>query len=258
MCLITFNWQDHPDYKLIIAANRDEFFDRPSAPIHFWESGFYGGKDLRGGGTWLGLHPNGRFAAITNYRDLHNVKIDPITRGNLVKDFLEGTDDPYTYLLKIEPYKHEYDGFNLLVANEEKMYYLSNYSDGILEITPGIHTLSNILIDSEWPKEKLAYQQAEDNIKYDRLQPDDLLGMLKDVDILPDELLPQTGATLVQERALSAQFVRLGDYYGTVNTSAVLWSHDGNVVFKERTYSELEPSEENLILFKMNMVKQEL
>lgn len=258
MCLITFNWLDHSQYKLIIVTNRDEFFDRPSAPLHMWDSGFYGGKDLRGGGTWMGMHPNGRFAAVTNYRDLYNLKKDPITRGHLVKDFLEGNEDPLTYLLNLKSHMHKYDGFNLLVAHEDKMFYLSNYGDGIIEISPGIHTLSNILIDSDWAKEQLAYRQLKESISQDRLQPDDLLGLLKDSETLPDELLPNTGATLVQERALSSQFVVLGDYYGTVNSSAILWSHDGKVVFKERTYSYLEPSEDNLVLFKMNTVNQEL
>jgi uncharacterized protein with NRDE domain len=258
MCLMTFNWLNHPEYKLILVANRDEFFDRPSAPIQYWESGFYAGKDLRGGGTWMGIHPDGKFAAITNYRDIKNIKEGATTRGNLVKDFLEGNDDPYTYLERIKEGMNEYDGFNLIVSQDDQMFYLSNYGKDIIEISPGMHSLSNILINSEWPKEKMAFQQLEDKINSSQLDPDDLLRLLKSEEILPDHLLPNTGATLAQERALSAQFVRLADYYGTVNTTAVLWSHDGKVVLKERSYFYKEEAEDNLILFNMNSVKQEL
>jgi len=258
MCLMTFNWLNHPDYKLILVANRDEFFDRPTAPIHHWDSGFYAGKDLRGGGTWMGIHPDGKFAAITNYRDIQNIRHDATTRGNLVKDFLEGNEDPFTYLQRVKPNMQDYDGFNLLVAQDDQMYYLSNYGKKIVEVKPGLHTLSNILMNSEWSKEKLAKDQLKDNIKSNRIGPDDLIALLKSEVILPDHLLPNTGATLVQERALSAQFVRLADYYGTVNTSALLWGHDGKVIMKERTYYYKEEAEDNLLLFNMNSVKQEL
>ncbi|HSJ69671.1 MAG TPA: NRDE family protein [Anditalea sp.] len=255
---MTFNWLKHPDYKLVLVANRDEFFDRPSAPIQYWESGFYGGKDLRGGGTWMGVNPDGKFAAITNYRDIKNIRHDATTRGNLVKDFLEGDEDPFTYLQRVQPNMGEYDGFNLIVAQDDHMYYLSNYGNKIIEVKPGLHTLSNILMDSDWSKEKLALDQLKENIKTNKLSPDELLGLLKSEDILPDHQLPNTGATLNQERALSAQFVRLADYYGTVNTTAILWGHDGKVIFKERTYYYKEEAEDNLILFNMNSVKQEL
>lgn len=258
MCLMTFNWLNHPDYKLVLVANRDEFFDRPSAPIHKWGSGFYAGKDLRGGGTWMGVNPDGKFAAITNYRDIQNIRHDATTRGNLVKDFLEGNEDPFTYLNRVKLNMHDYDGFNLLVAQDDQMFYLSNYGNEITEVKPGLHTLSNILMNSDWPKEKLAMDQLQKSIRSKKLYPDDLLGLLKNEDILTDALLPKTGATLVQERALSAQFVRLSDYYGTVNTTAILWGHDGRVIMKERTYYYKEEAEDNLILFKMNSVKQEL
>jgi len=258
MCLMTFNWLNHPKYKLILVANRDEFFDRPSAPIQYWESGFYAGKDLRGGGTWMGIHPEGKFAAITNYRDIKNIRVDAATRGNLVKDFLEGNEDPFTYLKRIKDHMQDFDGFNLLVAQDDQMFYLSNYGTEIIEVTSGMHSLSNILIDSDWPKEKLASKQLVNTIQSDQLEPDDLLGLLKCEEILSDQNLPNTGATLIQERALSAQFVRLADYYGTVNTTALLWSHDGKVIMKERTYFYKEEAEDNLILFNMNSVKQEL
>jgi uncharacterized protein with NRDE domain len=249
MCLISFNWLNHSEYKLILVGNRDELFDRPSLPIHKWDSGIYGGKDLKGGGTWMGFHPSGRFAGITNYRDHGNLKENPVSRGHLVKDFLEGTDGPLEYMEKIYDKMHLYDGFNLLVADSDNMYYLSNYGDGIIEIEPGLHTLSNELLNSEWPKERMAEEELRDLILLDKLDTRSLLSIMKSEEILPDELLPSTGVTLSQERALSAQFVRLEDYYGTVNTTALLWTHDGRVVMKERFYDEKDEAEENIILF---------
>src|SRR5690554_6136973 len=129
MCLIAFNWADHPDYQLILVGNRDEFFQRPSASLHLWSEGFYAGKDLKAGGTWLGFHPNGRFAALTNYRTVDEPKLNPISRGHLVKDFLESSQEPLEYLYQIKEQMYQYEGFNLLVAEGEQMAYLSNFRE---------------------------------------------------------------------------------------------------------------------------------
>src|SRR5690606_28363733 len=124
MCLIAFNWMDHPAYRLILVGNRDEFFNRPTSSLHLWREGFYGGKDLKGGGTWMGFHPNGRFATLTNHRVAKNPRLDPISRGYLVKDFLESNLEPLEYLHQIQGRMHRYEGFNLLVAKGEQMGYL--------------------------------------------------------------------------------------------------------------------------------------
>ena len=152
MCLLAFNWNNHPEYKLILVANRDEFFERPSGPLQEWESGFYGGRDLRAGGTWLGMHPNGRFAAITNFRNLKTKKEFSKSRGDLVKNYLEGAQEPLAYLQEIEMEKSEYEGFNLLVGNQESLYYLSNKKEGIKELVKGIFGLSNAVLETPWPK----------------------------------------------------------------------------------------------------------
>ncbi|MBS9522565.1 NRDE family protein [Litoribacter ruber] len=250
MCLLTFNWLAHPEYRLILVGNRDEVFDRPSKPIHQWDSGFFGGKDLKSGGAWMGISPEGRFAAITNYRDFYNLKENPVSRGFLVKNFLEGSMSPFDYLTEISTKMDKYDGFNLLVADTEKMYYLSNYGEDIIEIEPGLHTLSNELLNSDWPKEQLAQEDLQELILLDKLHPTEMLDILKSEEIIPDEKLPDTGVTLIQERALSAQFVRLEDYYGTVNTTAILWGHDGSGLISEKFYVGKEEAENNTITFR--------
>ncbi len=239
MCLIAFNWNDHPEYKLILVANRDEFFERTSAVLDYWETGFYAGKDLRAGGTWMGMHPNGRFATLTNYRDQRNIKKDAKTRGNLVKDFLESDLSPIDYLKKIDSEKEQYEGFNLLVGDQEGLYYLSNYKDGIEEIQPGLYGLSNALLDTPWSKLVLAKNKLAEHLDAEQIEAASLFEVVHSKKMDSDELLPDTGATYHQEKHLSAQFIRIDDYYGTINSTVLLWKHSGEVVMLERTFDQL-------------------
>lgn len=245
MCLITFNWLNHPEYRLLLVANRDEFFERPSSSLHLWEEGFYAGRDLRGGGTWMGVHPNGRFAALTNYRDLSRLHENPITRGNLVKGFLENDETPLAYLSHIRETRDQYDGFNLLVADGAKMAYFGNYGHGIEEVQPGIHGISNALLDTPWPKVEKAKAALTALIEDGNISPDALVGLLQSESYAPDHLLPKTGVPLEVERQLSAQRIRMGDEYGTVNTTAVLWKHNGDIVVKEKRHDQPDVTEKN-------------
>ena len=240
MCLIAFNWKNHPEYKLILVGNRDEFFERPSTSLGKWEQGFFAGKDLKAGGTWMGMHPNGRFATLTNYRDLKNPKKDPKTRGNLVKDFLESEISPLEYLKRIEAEKDNYEGFNLFVGDQDHLFYMSNYKDGIEEIQSGLYGISNALLDTPWTKLKIAKNRLAQNIEVDRLDYDSMFEVVHSKKMDPDELLPDTGATYHQEKHLSAQFIRIDDYYGTVNSTVLLWKHSGEAVMLERTFDQLK------------------
>src|SRR5690606_1814904 len=136
----------------ILVANRDEFFERESGSLQLWPKGFYAGKDLQRGGTWMGFHPKGKFAALTNYRTGKNSGKPLLTRGNLVRQFLENEEGPFEYLHRIEGEKGQYQGFNLLVADGEEMGYLSNYFPDIVKVSPGVHGISNALLDTPWPK----------------------------------------------------------------------------------------------------------
>ena len=240
MCLIAFNWNNHPEYKMVLVANRDEFFERPSAPLQLWDSGIYAGKDLRAGGTWMGIHPNGRFATLTNFRDLKNPKKDPKTRGNLVKDYLEGTLGPEEYLTLIQKERDEYEGFNLIVGNPEKLYYLSNYAAGIQEVEPGLHGVSNALLNTPWEKVKMAKSGLLEKINHAEFDFSDLIPILHSQQTEPDHLLPDTGLSVQEERQLSAQFINVGDYYGTINSTVILWKHSGEVEMMERTFHQVE------------------
>ncbi|AWW31451.1 hypothetical protein DN752_15705 [Echinicola strongylocentroti] len=251
MCLITFNWRNHHRYKLILVANRDEFFGRPTAPLHQWENGVYAGKDLKGGGTWMGLHPSGKFAALTNYRDLDNLKEQPISRGKLVKDFLESDMAPKEYLERVKVKKDDYDGFNLLVGDGEQLWYYSNYAPSVEMVLPGLHGLSNALLDVPWKKVVDGKRRLAKQIQLGGLSMKDLAAVqYSQVEDKPENL-PKTGVTIEVEQALSAAFIRDIQGYGTVNVSVLLWGVDGEVRFLEQQVNKngIISSEEKLSFF---------
>jgi uncharacterized protein with NRDE domain len=237
---------DHPEYRLILVGNRDEFFQRPSVSLHLWPEGFYAGKDLKGGGTWMGFHPNGRFAALTNYRVVDEPKLNPISRGHLVKDFLEGRRKPLEYLYQIQEQMHRYEGFNLLVAEGEQMAYLSNFREQAEIVDRGIHGISNAFLDTPWAKVEQAKQQLKQAVRENKLDAYDLLQLLQSKTYAPEKDLPHTGFDRNMERILSAQFIQMGQEYGTVNTTVILWKHSGAVVIKER---RTHPQEETAVNF---------
>jgi uncharacterized protein with NRDE domain len=235
MCLVAISWQNHPEYPLIISANRDEFFERPTAAMHRWESGFYGGKDLRSGGTWLGFHPNGRWSLLTNYRDFTQTGKAEISRGKLVQDFVEGQSRPEEYLRKIQSEMDRYDGFNLLVSDGDQLFYLSNFGEKIEKIPPGIHGLSNGLINDPWPKIELAKMQLAEILQAE-ISEGKLLEILKSTKKHSLESLPKTGVPSEMEIGLSSQLIRLGENYGTVSSTSVLQHKSGLTHIKERTF----------------------
>ncbi|MGY6560398.1 MAG: NRDE family protein [Nitritalea sp.] len=234
MCLIGFKWRNHPGHSLVLVGNRDEFFDRPTQALHRWPSGMYAGKDLKAGGTWMGFHPNGRFGFLTNYRDLRRPVQDALTRGDLVRDFVEGTLAPEAYLQRIAQRQERYEGFNLIVGTPEGLYYFSNYGSEIQRLAPGTYGLSNGLLNNSWSKVTQLQQDLE--ALPEEVYLEDLLQLAGGQNLDPDALLPDTGASLHQERQLSAQFIRLDDYYGTVSTTALLWRQDGQVELVERAF----------------------
>nr|MBI1229425.1 hypothetical protein [Cytophagales bacterium] len=234
MCLIAINWLNHPDYKMVLVANRDEYYRRESSPLHFWEQGIYAGKDLEGGGTWLGVHPNGRFAALTNYRDVTDTKKRPTSRGELVTGYLHGDLKPLDYLRSIQEKKESYSGFNLLVSDGAHMFCFSNYQRDIQEVVPGCHALSNALLNTPWPKVQSA-RIALAGYLQQVVKPDmdTMIGLLSSNIPAPLELRPNTGLSPQWEESVSAQFIMLDGYYGTVNSTALLWAHSGEVHLKE-------------------------
>jgi uncharacterized protein with NRDE domain len=239
MCLILFAAGVHSRFPLIVAANRDEAYDRRAAPAAVWEDhpNVYGGRDLERGGTWLGIARNGRFAAITNYRQ--GVRTDDAarTRGELTRNYLTASGETLQYLQDAEKHRREYHGYSLIAGTPDQLYFYSNRSDdGITAIAPGVHGLSNRLLNEPWPKVQRGVAVltrllgAEEN---DITQT--LFDLLADRTAAPDDLLPSTGITLERERALSAAFIA-GETYGTRTSTVLLVGAAGGVLLCERTY----------------------
>ncbi len=235
MCLVALAWKVHPDFPLLISANRDEFFHRPTLALHRWEEGFFAGKDQLGGGTWMGFHPDGRWALLTNYRDFSKKREAKISRGKLITDFLLDALSPENYLDQVWQKQAEFDGFNLIVSDGDRLFYFSNYGKEPLEIKPGIHGLSNGLLNDPWPKTVLAKRQLEEIVFTP--EPDQLLSILKSEEKYPTELLPKTGVDPKMEQDLSAQLIRMPPSYGTVSASAVVRNKQGQTLIRERSFA---------------------
>lgn len=203
MCLILVAWRVHPDYPLVVAANRDEFFARPTAPVAFWPEmpQILSGRDLEAGGSWMGVTQIGRFAALTNFRDPAHNRKDAPSRGALVADFLAGNEAPQRYLERIAARGRRYNGYNLLLSDGETLWWSSNMGGEARPLVPGMYGVSNHLLDTPWPKigaGKTALTRALDQLPVDEA----LFDLLRDDGIHPDEHLPQTGIPLDWERLL--------------------------------------------------------
>jgi uncharacterized protein with NRDE domain len=241
MCLIVFAYKTHPRYELILAANRDEFYSRPTASAAFWEDApeILAGRDLVAGGTWLGVTRTGRFAAVTNYREPLMPRGEK-SRGNLVSEFLYGRETPVEYLQALEKHDFEYSGFNLLVGDftgkQSEIAYSSNRNAAFQILPAGIYGLSNHLLDTPWHKVLLAKKMLAENIaNSETVSPDALFKILQNSELAKDEDLPETGVGFELEKLLSPVFIE-SENYGTRCSTVVLIEKNGRVSFQEKIY----------------------
>ncbi|MEH7224057.1 NRDE family protein [Bacillus sp. JJ1566] len=243
MCLVLLAYRAHPVYKLIVAANRDEFLQRPTAPIHFWEDEptLLAGRDLEKMGTWMGVTKAGRFSAITNYRDPSEVIDGKHSRGKLVKDALTYNGEIAEYMKQLGKTNDQYPGYNLLVGDLDNLYYYSNVGKKLESVAPGIHGLSNHLLNTNWPKVEKGKEGLTTIIKEDNLV-EDLLELLQNTDQPNEDLLPKTGVSFEWERILSSLFIQTNGY-GT-RSSTVLLMSDTEIQYVERTFSSLGTSDQ--------------
>lgn len=239
MCLIIFALDTHPSYKLIVAANRDEFYDRPAAPADFWKDypDLLAGRDLKEKGTWLGVTRQGKFAAITNYRDPASFMFDAQSRGKLVKDFLCGKKSAEKFTKKISADDAKYNGYNLILQDNDGFYYYSNRGGETQKITPGIHGLSNHLLNTPWPKVKLGKKLMREalNNKGAALE-DGLFALLADRRFPPPDKLPATGVGKDWEKVLSPIFIK-SPHYGTRSSTVLLIGKNRRVTFIEKVFN---------------------
>lgn len=239
MCLIAFAWKTHPDYPLIVAANRDEWHDRPATAAAWWDDhpNILAGRDLKAGGTWLGISRNGRFAALTNFRDPSDKKSDAPSRGHLVSGFLNGTVSAHDYLVVLRKDAPRYQGFNLLVSDGDSLYYFSSRTEEILPVPVGVHAISNHMLNEPWPKVETAKSALDAALQHE--MPEDarqmaIYAFLSNTQAAPDSVLPDTGVGLGWERILSPAMI-VTDQYGTRCSTVLTMNTEGDVTFEERT-----------------------
>lgn len=231
MCLIVFAWQVVPGTPLIVAANRDEFYDRPALPADWWDDhpDVYAGRDLRGGGTWLGISRDGRFSALTNIRAPSEKLLDAPSRGTLVADYLAGRAGPQAYVAEVDAHAQRYNGFNLLVGDGGQLVWYSNRKKedprNGKQLAPGIYGLSNDALDSPWPKVVRTKAQFA-SLLCQGAPREAFFEMLSDTSRASDCRLPKTGVSMEMERLLSSVLIESPNY-GT-RTSTVVQIDDRN------------------------------
>lgn len=242
MCLIVFAWQVVPGAPLIAAANRDEFYDRPATPAAAWPENpnIFAGRDLQGGGSWMGITRQGphgpRFAALTNIRGPHERRLDAPTRGALVADYLASDLAAEDYISSIANGSADYNGFNLVLGDRDKLYWYSNRAldderNG-KELAPGIYGVSNGLLDAPWPKVVRTKAQFA-SLLCQGAPEDAYFEMLADTTRASDLRLPDTGIALDLERVLSAVCIETTGY-GTRTSTVVKLYADAPAELHER------------------------
>jgi len=239
MCLILVAWRVHPDYPLVVAANRDEFFARPAAEAAWWKDAknVFAGRDLEAGGTWLGLGRDGRFAGLTNFRDPPRNRNDAPSRGALVADFLTGNESTAAALARLQAQGPRYNAFNLFVSDGDSLGIYESASGSARILEPGIYALSNHLLDTPWPKVTAGKSRLARAL---RALPDDtpLRELLRDDRPAPDAALPRTGVSLAWERMLSSAFIRAPGY-GTRCSTVITRDRHGWMHVTESTWSDV-------------------
>ncbi|MCX7981925.1 MAG: NRDE family protein [Syntrophales bacterium] len=237
MCLALLAYHVHPRYPFVFAANRDEFFDRPTQSADIWEDHpmVVGGRDLKEGGSWLGMAKNGRFAAITNIRDPVNHRSDAPSRGKLVLDFLTTEEKTEDFLARLEVEGHRYNGFNLIFGTFNELLYFSNRL-GSMPIEEGLHGLSNAFLDTPWPKVERGKELMKKILEKDPAEwKRKLFHLLADRKVPPDEKLPRTGVGVEWERLLAPIFIT-SPIYGTRSSTVIIVDREEGVSFEEWTY----------------------
>ena len=235
MCLIVLAWKAHADLPLLVAANRDEWRERPTEPAHWWPDhpDLLAGRDLQAGGTWMGVTRAGRFAAVTNFRDPADKRSTARSRGSIVIEFLLGRDSPQGFLATLAARAAEYNGFNLIVGDGASLWYFGSREGEVRAIEPGVHGLSNHLLDEPWPKVVRGRMAMQEAIR----EPDPaprLFAVLGDGQGAPDKALPRTGVGIAWERRLASPLITGADY-GTRCSSVLSIAGDGVTRLEERT-----------------------
>lgn len=240
MCVLFLAFKQHQSHPLILLANRDEYYSRPTLAAGEWDDSpdIFGGRDLLCGGTWLAVSRDGRFGAVTNFRD-PNARAGTISRGRLVADYLRSDAGPAEFLEDISPAAPDYSGFNLIVgevsSRRTKVCYFSNRGGQITDLKPGIYGLSNHLLDTPWPKVRTGKARLGNLLRAQETGEDRLFEILADETLADDRDLPSTGLPPKTEKALSAIFIKTPGY-GTRSSALLRFDRDLEWKLEERVW----------------------
>ena len=235
MCLVLFALDAHPTLPLVVLANRDEFYARPTAASSWWPEhpNLLAGRDLKSGGTWMGVTRSGRWTAVTNVRDPASVREDARSRGDLTRRFLTSTAPPQAYAETVSRQLDDYNGFNLLVGDLDSVWFVSTREPAPKRLGPGVYGLSNDTLDTPWPKVRRGRRELATLLRHRQLDRDAAFDLLAHAEPAPDDELPETGVGLAWERVLSPAYVELADY-GTRTRTVLTRSLDGVITWMER------------------------
>lgn len=254
MCLLIIGINAHPDYSLIIAANRDEFYNRPKLPAHYWYDAPFllAGKDLKAGGTWMGITKQGKFAALTNYRDIPSIKENAPSRGHIVSDFLFNKNPANDYIEKISSLGNLYNGYNLILGDFFHLFYYSNVNNSRTFLNNGVYGLSNHLLDTDWFKVRESKKNFNEILSRKNIEVEKLFNLLTDENKAVDNDLPETGLGKEFEKILSSAFIK-SPVYGTRCSTVIMVDKNKNVTFIERSYENSPESfNENIFNFQID------
>jgi uncharacterized protein with NRDE domain len=241
MCILAWHWAPGTATPLTLIANRDEFYERPTVPLHIWPGNrIAAGKDLQGGGTWLGVNDKGWLAALTNYRTPTAQRLDTPSRGELVSSFLAGTDTAMDFANQLATRASSYNAFNLLLYDGCDLVGIESRHALVKRLQPGFGVVSNADFHTPWPKALTLLERLQQQLQTNPLDHHGLAALLRDETLVVDELLPQTGVSMEFERALSALFVKMPGY-GTRASSAVT-IHSSHIDFSEFSFDALGPT----------------
>jgi uncharacterized protein with NRDE domain len=256
MCLILWANDCHPKYKLVLMANRDEFYARPTSPAAFWAEcpSILAGKDEKEGGTWMGITTKGRWGALTNYREPFDHDPQAPSRGHLVQKYLESSITAENYMQNLLAEDQPYNGYSILAGTCNQIYYFSNREKVVREVDKGVHGLSNGLLDTPWPKVTKGKKALIAALRKVNLDVEDLFTIMADREPPADHELPHTGMSLELERMLAALHVEsetLG--YGTRSTTIMLIDHRHKVQFWERSFAPSQAGSSNEVYYEFKV-----
>lgn len=242
VCIIAFEYKVNNQYDLVICANRDEFYVRPTKPAHLWETSpkIFAGKDIQEGGTWMGVTEHGKFVAITNYRDPNLEEVKTYSRGVIATNFLLGDVSAPDFAQQLQKDKDLYGPFNVLAYDGEDLIHYNNIVDEIQFVKPGIHCLCNATLNTPWPKTIVLAKDFGHILVQEKWSNEELLHILQNEQLAPDRLLPKTGVSYELEKALSAIFVKM-ENYGT-RASTIIKLNKNGADFFEQTYERGTPT----------------